>query len=100
MKLKDETDVGIAECREAISAQGMDIFALDKHLAFAWFFQAAHNLEQGCFTRTRFAYHANHAAGGYLEINTFEYFQVTETFVYRLNFDHVTKKVGRNEGQR
>lgn len=100
MKLKDESDMGIAECCKAVSAQGMDIFAFDQHLSFAWFFQAAHNLEQGGFSCARFADYANHAPGGDMKIDTFEDFQVTKTLVYRLNFDHVTKKEGRNEGQR
>ena len=84
MELEHKADMAVAECGKFLLPHTVDLCTVNNHRTAIRHIQRTHDLQQGSFTRSTGAYNADILPFLYLQVNTPQHLQVTETLRYIL----------------
>ncbi len=84
MELEHKADMAVAECGKFLLPHTVDLCTVNNHRTAIRHIQRTHDLQQGSFTRSTGAYNADNLPFLYLQVNTPQHLQVTETLRYIL----------------
>ncbi len=84
MELEHKADMVVAECGKFLLPHTVDLCTVNNHRTAIRHIQRTHDLQQGSFTRSTGAYNADNLPFLYLQVNTPQHLQVTETLRYIL----------------
>ena len=88
MKLENETYMAVAEVRQRIVFECVDLLAINRERAAVHRRQSAENLQQGGLARTTRTNDRDHLGATDIERDTLQHLQITKTLVYIFCVNH------------
>ena len=88
MELENKADILIPKVAQLLLAQRTDIYPIDRYRTAVGFVERTDNLQQRRLAGTRWPHNTDHLSLIDVQVDTFQYLQVTKTLRYTFNIYH------------